>query len=167
MGEHGDSTFRQGLCQMKFADKTAGQGFFREFFRHTGDTQPDPRQGDEQFIAGQFDLRREAHAFLQETVLQETAGTGFPLQQDQRQIADLTQGIGMVKIHRIFRRRHKDGMGLETQIVVEGIIWLISGGEGQVTGTVAQKTHDTAGSAVQDLHLDAGVGLVVFLQVFQ
>ena len=77
-----------------------------ELLRDSGHAEADGRQVYQQASGAQLDLRVQMQTVLQEILFQKQPGGRLPLQQDQRELGNLLQGIDMVKVAGIWVVRH-------------------------------------------------------------
>ena len=59
-------------------------------------------------MGAKLDLGLQLQAVLQEEILQKAPGAGFALQQDQRELGQLLQAVGVAEIAAVVRRGDED-----------------------------------------------------------
>ena len=137
-----------------------------ELLRYAGHAEANGGQIHQQAAGAQLDLRIQPQTVLQEVLFQIQTGAGLALQQDQRKIRDLGQGIDMAEVAGILRTRHKNRMGGEAGDGFEAAL-TGSAGEGNVHLAGLQQTQHLVAAAGDDLDMNGGILAVEAVQIGQ
>ena len=138
-----------------------------KLLRDSGHAEADGRQVYQQASGAQLDLRVQMQTVLQEILFQKQPGGRLPLQQDQRELGNLLQGIDMVKVAGILRPGHKDGMGGQARERLQRRRLLRGAGKGNIHLAGLQQAQDLMAAAGDDLNVDGRVLPVEPVQVRQ